>query len=111
MVKDYAEYVVSYCINKYQKQVMKLSKYIGRVEQGEDVWFRDLYFNQASDAEVSPSKVKEESREAKTERKIDMTEHLSSTEEQEKKVVTLKKITKPAAKRKDRVLNIRNKQK
>ena len=82
VVKDYVEYVVSYCNNKFQKQVLKLSKYIGRVEQGEDVWFRDLYFNQASDAEASPSKGKEESREAKTERKIDMTEHLSSTEVQ-----------------------------
>jgi len=39
-IKDYVEYIISYCSNKFGKQLTKIQQYVDRVEQGQDVWFR-----------------------------------------------------------------------
>jgi len=42
-IKDYVEYIIGYCTNKFVKQLTKIQQYVERVEQGQDVWFRELY--------------------------------------------------------------------
>jgi hypothetical protein len=82
VVRDFVDHILSYCSNKFRKQFNKLKKYIERLQQGDEVWFRELYSKEASDVEPSPSPGKRE--EEKTVRrimkKIDLEQHLSSTE-------------------------------
>ena len=44
--RNFVAHVLSYTINKYNKQFVKLKKYIDRVKQGDDIWFRELYYQQ-----------------------------------------------------------------
>lgn len=60
IIKDYVQYIINYCANKYHKQLMKLNKYVEKVEQGENIWFRELYNKQSSDVEISPEKNRNE---------------------------------------------------
>jgi len=39
-VRDFVEYIINYCNNKYEKQFGRIEKYIEKVEQGEDIWLR-----------------------------------------------------------------------
>ena len=40
IAKDFAELVINYCNNKYKKQFEKIKKYVEKVKQGDDIWFR-----------------------------------------------------------------------
>jgi hypothetical protein len=55
VVRDFVDHVLSYCTGKYRRQFAKLRKYVERVEQGDEIWFRELYNKESSDVEVSPS--------------------------------------------------------
>lgn len=40
IAKDFAELVINYCNNKYKKQFDVIRKYVEKVKQGHDIWFR-----------------------------------------------------------------------
>ena len=63
---------------------------------------RQLYFKESSDVEISPEKKRvEEVRVRVPEKKLEMTDHLSSTEEHEKKI-SLKKTMRSSLKKREK---------
>jgi len=40
VAKDFVHHVLSYTTNKYNRQAEKLRRYVYRVQQGDDIWFK-----------------------------------------------------------------------
>jgi hypothetical protein len=50
-LKDYCEYILNFTDSKYLRQINRIQKYLQKVEQGEDTYFRDFYSKNFSDHE------------------------------------------------------------